>query len=155
MSKSTRWDSKYSMSKHLPIYQHKSKLVEAVRESTFLLVTGETGSGKTTQLPQYLHQAGKLSLRHRETGHVFSSGPIELGSFLCQLPSPFSLQVSVKMERSPSPSPAEWLPSQWRRECLRRCSALWVEKLATRCASMTAHHRWEAKKKFPCIKPSL
>ncbi|XP_041849990.1 probable ATP-dependent RNA helicase DHX40 [Melanotaenia boesemani] len=44
--------------RHLPIYRHKSKLIQAVRDSTFLVVTGETGSGKTTQLPQYLHEAG-------------------------------------------------------------------------------------------------
>ena len=62
MSKSTRRDSD-SESKHLPIYQHKAKLVQAVRESTFLVVTGETGSGKTTQLPKYLHEAGKPSFR--------------------------------------------------------------------------------------------
>lgn len=42
----------------LPIYHHKNKLVEAVKDSTFLVVTGETGCGKTTQLPQYLHKAG-------------------------------------------------------------------------------------------------
>lgn len=59
MSKSTRRDKNDSAAKHLPIYQHKAKLVEAVGDSTFLLVTGETGSGKTTQLPQYLHQAGE------------------------------------------------------------------------------------------------
>uniref|UniRef100_A0A672HVK8 RNA helicase n=1 Tax=Salarias fasciatus TaxID=181472 RepID=A0A672HVK8_SALFA len=45
-------------SKHLPIYRHRDKLVQAVKSSTFLVVTGETGSGKTTQLPQYLHEAG-------------------------------------------------------------------------------------------------
>nr|XP_061828730.1 probable ATP-dependent RNA helicase DHX40 [Nerophis lumbriciformis] len=44
--------------KQLPIYQHKAKLIQVVKESTFLVVTGETGSGKTTQLPQYLHGAG-------------------------------------------------------------------------------------------------
>ncbi|TKS81314.1 putative ATP-dependent RNA helicase DHX40 [Collichthys lucidus] len=58
MSKSTRWDSKENESKQLPIYRHKAKLVQAVKDSTFLVVTGETGSGKTTQLPQYLHEAG-------------------------------------------------------------------------------------------------
>ncbi|XP_038670565.1 probable ATP-dependent RNA helicase DHX40 isoform X1 [Scyliorhinus canicula] len=42
----------------LPIHQHREQLVQAVREHPFLLVTGETGSGKTTQLPQYLYQAG-------------------------------------------------------------------------------------------------
>ncbi|XP_048412986.1 probable ATP-dependent RNA helicase DHX40 isoform X2 [Stegostoma tigrinum] len=42
----------------LPIHQHKESLVQAVRDHPFLIVTGETGSGKTTQLPQYLCQAG-------------------------------------------------------------------------------------------------
>ncbi|XP_062329887.1 probable ATP-dependent RNA helicase DHX40 isoform X2 [Osmerus eperlanus] len=60
MSKRTRWDSKKELneSKNLPIYQHKSKLIQAVKDNSFLVVTGETGSGKTTQLPQYLYQAG-------------------------------------------------------------------------------------------------
>ncbi|XP_048468495.1 probable ATP-dependent RNA helicase DHX40 isoform X2 [Rhincodon typus] len=42
----------------LPIHRHKESLVQAVRDHPFLIVTGETGSGKTTQLPQYLYQAG-------------------------------------------------------------------------------------------------
>ncbi|XP_061637908.1 probable ATP-dependent RNA helicase DHX40 isoform X3 [Phyllopteryx taeniolatus] len=58
MSKSTTKHLKENESKRLPIYKHKAKLVQAVKESPFLLVTGETGSGKTTQLPQYLYQAG-------------------------------------------------------------------------------------------------
>uniref|UniRef100_A0A8C4EA30 RNA helicase n=1 Tax=Dicentrarchus labrax TaxID=13489 RepID=A0A8C4EA30_DICLA len=53
-----RWDSKVNESKTLPIYQHKAELIQAVKDSTFLVVTGETGSGKTTQLPQYLYEAG-------------------------------------------------------------------------------------------------
>ncbi len=60
MSKSekSRETEKYE-SRKLPIYQHKDKLIQAVKENTFLIVTGETGSGKTTQLPQYLYKAGK------------------------------------------------------------------------------------------------
>lgn len=42
----------------LPIYQYRRKLVEAVQDNTFLVVTGETGSGKTTQLPKYLFEEG-------------------------------------------------------------------------------------------------
>nr|XP_056721008.1 probable ATP-dependent RNA helicase DHX40 [Euleptes europaea] len=42
----------------LPIYRYRKKLVEAVRDNAFLVVTGETGSGKTTQLPKYLFQEG-------------------------------------------------------------------------------------------------
>ena len=38
----------------LPIYQYKEKILSAVMESPFLVVTGDTGSGKSTQLPQYL-----------------------------------------------------------------------------------------------------
>ncbi|KAL6116415.1 dhx40 [Pungitius sinensis] len=61
MSKSTRPASKESesqQSKQLPIYRHKAELIQAVKDSTFLLVSGETGSGKTTQLPKFLHRAG-------------------------------------------------------------------------------------------------
>ncbi|XP_077579197.1 putative ATP-dependent RNA helicase DHX40 isoform X1 [Stigmatopora nigra] len=58
MSKSTKLHSKDKESKELPIYNHKAKLVQAVKENTFLVITGETGSGKTTQLPQYLYDAG-------------------------------------------------------------------------------------------------
>ncbi|RXM97739.1 putative ATP-dependent RNA helicase DHX40 [Acipenser ruthenus] len=42
----------------LPIHKHRDRLIRAVKENPFLIVTGETGSGKTTQLPQYLYQAG-------------------------------------------------------------------------------------------------
>ncbi|CAB1348950.1 unnamed protein product [Coregonus sp. 'balchen'] len=59
MSKRAKWSKGDSdESKNLPIYQHKAKLQQAVKDNSFLVVTGETGSGKTTQLPQYLHQAG-------------------------------------------------------------------------------------------------
>ncbi|KAJ3797001.1 pre-mRNA splicing factor [Lentinula aff. detonsa] len=44
--------------KSLPIYAWKDKLIEAVREHPVLIVVAETGSGKTTQIPQYLHEAG-------------------------------------------------------------------------------------------------
>ncbi|NXU40510.1 DHX40 helicase, partial [Drymodes brunneopygia] len=42
----------------LPIRRSRRELVEAVREQPFLIVTGETGSGKSTQLPKYLYEAG-------------------------------------------------------------------------------------------------
>lgn len=42
----------------LPITQHRAPLIRAVQQQQFLIVTGETGSGKTTQLPQYIYQAG-------------------------------------------------------------------------------------------------
>lgn len=42
----------------LPIYAYKDELVQAIMEYQVLIVVGETGSGKTTQIPQYLTEAG-------------------------------------------------------------------------------------------------
>ncbi|OXB79042.1 UNVERIFIED_CONTAM: hypothetical protein H355_005918 [Colinus virginianus] len=42
----------------LPIRRHRRALVRAVSQRPFLIVTGETGSGKSTQLPRYLYEAG-------------------------------------------------------------------------------------------------
>lgn len=44
--------------KSLPVFPFRDSLIEAVREHQVLIVEGETGSGKTTQIPQYLHEAG-------------------------------------------------------------------------------------------------
>ncbi|XP_004521425.1 putative pre-mRNA-splicing factor ATP-dependent RNA helicase DHX16 [Ceratitis capitata] len=44
--------------KSLPVYPFKEDLIEAVREHQILIVEGETGSGKTTQIPQYLVESG-------------------------------------------------------------------------------------------------
>ncbi|EDW11612.1 pre-mRNA-splicing factor ATP-dependent RNA helicase DHX16 [Drosophila mojavensis] len=42
----------------LPVYPFKEDLIAAVREHQVLIIEGETGSGKTTQVPQYLVEAG-------------------------------------------------------------------------------------------------
>ena len=44
--------------KSLPIYQFRDQIIQAVKEYQVLIIVGETGSGKTTQIPQYLHEAG-------------------------------------------------------------------------------------------------
>ncbi|XP_049808089.1 ATP-dependent RNA helicase DHX8 [Schistocerca nitens] len=45
----------------LPIYKLKDELTKAVTENQILIVIGETGSGKTTQITQYLAEAGFTS----------------------------------------------------------------------------------------------
>ncbi|CEG75129.1 Putative P-loop containing nucleoside triphosphate hydrolase [Rhizopus microsporus] len=44
--------------KSLPIYQYRDELIQAINDYQVLIIVGETGSGKTTQLPQYLYEAG-------------------------------------------------------------------------------------------------
>uniref|UniRef100_A0A182NIR5 RNA helicase n=1 Tax=Anopheles dirus TaxID=7168 RepID=A0A182NIR5_9DIPT len=44
--------------KSLPVYPYKKDLIAAIREHQVLIIEGETGSGKTTQIPQYLYEAG-------------------------------------------------------------------------------------------------
>lgn len=38
----------------LPVYERQEELVQTIRENQVVLVLGETGSGKTTQIPQFL-----------------------------------------------------------------------------------------------------
>lgn len=42
----------------LPTYKLRSSLIEAIRENQMLIVVGDTGSGKTTQMTQYLAEEG-------------------------------------------------------------------------------------------------
>lgn len=44
--------------KNLPMYKYRDELLNALKEYQVIIVVAETGSGKTTQIPQYLHEAG-------------------------------------------------------------------------------------------------
>ncbi|UKK00399.2 ATP-dependent helicase [Theileria orientalis] len=43
--------------RNLPVYKLKNEIIEKVITNKILIVIGETGSGKTTQIPQYLHES--------------------------------------------------------------------------------------------------
>ncbi|XP_029296342.1 putative ATP-dependent RNA helicase DHX37 [Cottoperca gobio] len=42
----------------LPVLAEEQVIMEAVRENPCIVICGETGSGKTTQVPQFLYEAG-------------------------------------------------------------------------------------------------
>ncbi|KAK9801965.1 hypothetical protein WJX73_002689 [Symbiochloris irregularis] len=45
----------------LPVYDFREQIIQAVKDNQVLVVIGETGSGKTTQITQYLAEAGYTS----------------------------------------------------------------------------------------------
>ncbi|CAE8642950.1 unnamed protein product, partial [Polarella glacialis] len=42
----------------LPVRSHRKEILDAVRNHRVVVLVGETGSGKTTQVPQFLYEAG-------------------------------------------------------------------------------------------------
>ncbi|XP_060707093.1 pre-mRNA-splicing factor ATP-dependent RNA helicase DHX16 [Hemiscyllium ocellatum] len=42
----------------LPVFPYRQDLLAAIAEHQILIIEGETGSGKTTQIPQYLYEEG-------------------------------------------------------------------------------------------------
>ncbi|CAD7924515.1 unnamed protein product, partial [Amoebophrya sp. A25] len=47
----------------LPIYDFRSRILDALSNHDFLIVVAETGSGKTTQIPQFLLDSGRFGSR--------------------------------------------------------------------------------------------
>lgn len=43
---------------YLPAFAVRQQLMTIIRENPVVIIVGETGSGKTTQLTQYLHEDG-------------------------------------------------------------------------------------------------
>ncbi|KAI0076055.1 P-loop containing nucleoside triphosphate hydrolase protein [Panus rudis PR-1116 ss-1] len=56
--------------KNLPIYKLRDQLLEAIRAHQILIVVGDTGSGKTTQMVQYLAEDG-----YAEKGRIGCTQP--------------------------------------------------------------------------------
>ncbi|KAH1026329.1 pre-mRNA-splicing factor ATP-dependent RNA helicase PRP16 [Dendroctonus ponderosae] len=48
----------YEQRRYLPAFAVRQELLNVIRENNVVIIVGETGSGKTTQLTQYLHEDG-------------------------------------------------------------------------------------------------
>ena len=42
----------------LPVVYEEAAVIEALKENPVIMICGETGSGKTTQVPQFLYEHG-------------------------------------------------------------------------------------------------
>ncbi|KAK9882899.1 hypothetical protein WA026_023698 [Henosepilachna vigintioctopunctata] len=56
--------------RQLPIFENKNKLLNLIKAHETLIIVGETGCGKTTQIPQYIHSA-----RLEESGCIAITQP--------------------------------------------------------------------------------
>jgi ATP-dependent helicase HrpA len=54
----------------LPVSQRREDIAAAIRDNQVVIVAGETGSGKTTQLPKILLELGKLSIGHTQPRRI-------------------------------------------------------------------------------------
>jgi HrpA-like RNA helicase len=46
------------MQDNLPITQYKKVIMKTIKEEKVIIIAGDTGCGKSTQIPQYLYEAG-------------------------------------------------------------------------------------------------
>ncbi|QNE47732.1 ATP-dependent RNA helicase HrpA [Glaciihabitans sp. INWT7] len=54
----------------LPVSQRRDDIAAAIRDHQVVIIAGETGSGKTTQLPKILLELGKTSIGHTQPRRI-------------------------------------------------------------------------------------
>eukprot|EP01012_Entosiphon_sulcatum_P031654 TRINITY_DN40347_c0_g1_i1.p1 TRINITY_DN40347_c0_g1~~TRINITY_DN40347_c0_g1_i1.p1 ORF type:complete len:902 (+),score=227.97 TRINITY_DN40347_c0_g1_i1:31-2736(+) len=58
LAKLTERERVNAVRESLPIFKYKNELLKCIEENQVIIMVGETGSGKTTQITQYLRDAG-------------------------------------------------------------------------------------------------
>jgi pre-mRNA-splicing factor ATP-dependent RNA helicase DHX15/PRP43 len=54
--------------KTLPVYEHREKFLQLLRENQIIVLVGETGSGKTTQIPQFVLEIAEITANNKMVG---------------------------------------------------------------------------------------
>ena len=76
--------------KELPIAAHRQKILDLIRNNDVILIKGDTGSGKSTQVPQYIVEDG-IQRRNGSMTNVLVTQPRRI--------SAISLAERVRDER--------------------------------------------------------
>jgi len=85
--------------RNLPIFSARKRFLEEASKHDSLVLIGETGSGKTTQIPQFLHEA-KLHLKSKECRRIAVTQPRRVAAIT------LAQRVAQEMAASPQSSGA-------------------------------------------------
>mmetsp|Transcript_16170 Transcript_16170/g.18122 ORF Transcript_16170/g.18122 Transcript_16170/m.18122 type:complete len:1135 (-) Transcript_16170:41-3445(-) len=76
--------------KKLPVFPYREEFLAAIKDHQIIVLVGETGSGKTTQIPQYLHEIG-----YSELGKIGCTQPRRVAAM--SVASRVSQEMNVKL----------------------------------------------------------
>lgn len=65
----------------LPIFHYKEEIISRILGNNINLITGETGSGKSTQLPQYVYDSPEIKSQIFNITKTKSKKPIKEENF--------------------------------------------------------------------------
>ncbi|XP_056139933.1 probable ATP-dependent RNA helicase DHX34 [Lampris incognitus] len=90
--------------KNLPIYQYRDRIVELVRRHPVVVVAGDTGCGKSTQVPQYLLSSGFSHIACTQPRRIACISLAKRVSFesLNQYGSKVGYQIRFETTRTPA-----------------------------------------------------
>lgn len=106
---SHRSDSSPSAASLLPILQYEASIEDAVYIHPVTIIVGETGSGKSTQIPQILLKSSRFANSLRESRHAQSNTSPPSSSSSLLISSSSSSSSLNNDSRGPAPAPS--LPS--------------------------------------------
>jgi len=85
--------------KELPILKHREEIIQAVRNNQVTIIVGPTGSGKTTQIPQFLKEAfpngqkGKIGITQPRRMAATSVAYYVAGQMNCKIGKEVGYQI--------------------------------------------------------------
>eukprot|EP01117_Protostelium_nocturnum_P006791 TRINITY_DN2439_c0_g1_i2.p1 TRINITY_DN2439_c0_g1~~TRINITY_DN2439_c0_g1_i2.p1 ORF type:complete len:945 (+),score=306.88 TRINITY_DN2439_c0_g1_i2:1028-3862(+) len=87
----------------LPVVMEEQTIMEAISENDIVIICGETGSGKTTQVPQFLYEAGYSNPNSKHPGMIGVTEPRRVAAMSMaervskELNLPFGKQVGYQI----------------------------------------------------------